>query len=90
MIELGSFRNTSAHTVSEEADIFTSKGPHSTFMVVSDRNILLARNSAPIDERAFPLSEGTYARLRLEKNEVLTFALAAGETDGTVYITECS
>ena len=88
MIELGSFRNTAALAVTAEPDIFTAQGPQSIFVVWSDRSTMIARNGAVINEKSFLLRENTYARVRLEKNEVLTFALADGEIDGTIYITE--
>lgn len=90
MIELGSFRNTVACAVTADAGTFTSPGPHSIYVVIADRNVMIVRNDAPVDASAFLLREGQYARLRLEKNEVLTFALAPGETDGKLYVTECS
>lgn len=88
MIELGSFRNTAAMAVTTEPDMFTAPGPQSIFDVWADRSIMMARNGALINDKAYLLRENTHARVRLEKNEVLTFALADGETDGMIYITE--
>lgn len=88
MIDLGSFRNTFALAVTAEPEIFTSPGPQSIYVVWSDRSVMIARNGAVIDDRAFLLRENETVRIRLEKNEVLTFALADGEIDGKIYITE--
>lgn len=43
---------------------------------------------AAVDENAFLLREGQYARITLGRNETLTYALADGEIDGSIYITE--
>lgn len=95
MIELGSFRNTAVLAVTSEADTFTSPGPYSSYLVRSDRNVLIQRNTVEIvvgDEenppKAFPLKEGEVARVRLDRNEALAFILAEGETDGTIWLTE--
>lgn len=97
MIELGSFRNTTVLAVTGETDIFTSPGPYSSYVVHANRNVLLVRNNVVIvtddddnPPNAFPLKEGEYARIRLDKNEVLSFVLAAGETDGTIWLTEAN
>ena len=88
MIELGSFRNTRALEVTADSAIFTAPGPFSVFVVTSDRSVMIQRNVAAVDENAFLLREGQYARITLGRNETLTYALADGEIDGSIYITE--
>lgn len=88
MIELGSFRNTQALEVTADSAVFTAPGPYSVFVVTADRSVLIQRNVVEIDEHAFLLREGQYARITLGRNEVLAYALADGEIDGVFYITE--
>lgn len=91
MIELGSFRHTAHLAVTAGVAIYTSPGPQSIYVIVADRTIRLGRNTLMADdEAAFILNEGEHARLRLEKNETLSFCLVEGETDGTVRLTEAT
>lgn len=93
MVLLGNFGATDAIAVTTEAAYFQGERPWSYYVIRSDRIVHLRRSQTAEDAATtddFLLTEGEYVRVEIAEGDWLSFVLAAGETDGTVYITRAT
>lgn len=95
MTELGFFGKTTVDDVTSTARAFTNAGPSQVFVVRADRKVHLLRTTdgdaaAATEENGFLLLADEPAQFSLEVGGSLSYVLAAGETDGSIRITEAN
>lgn len=96
MIRLGFFGTTVSEVAATTASEYTNPGPYQRFVVSATVNVHLAKCN--VDQAAnnpsfaatqndFLLLQGEYVEVCLLPGEVLSWIVATGDTNGTIYIT---
>lgn len=90
MISLGNFGATAKLAVTSTASSYEGVRPWPAYAIHSDRAVHLKRAAIDTDDATegdFHLVADGYVRVEITPGEFLSFVLADGESDGSIYIT---